>query len=296
MDGVIAAAMENAKKRASTSGTTTDVSENLTPPPQNKSESTVRKPRLTDASSLEAASSKTLLDTTAPAPATVDSDSVVARTKGGIGKPRAGALPFLKGSHSSPPASNVYHSLYGSSPALPPLLKNGDNSSQPTESRLKHPSMSSPVPATAPPPNQKAIRKPLPTKTPPEERPESTSEDEDSATPKKKPGPVSDPDDELDAFLHAPAHPSQRSVLDELPSDSEDEEEEVEREDMEVDEEDEVPKSKRSGHGQLKVAVRTGSSSDDDSDSVSVVSDALVKANQVGRTSCVCCVKLTIGI
>jgi len=266
MDGVIAAAMENAKKRASTSGTTTDVSENFTPPPQNKSESTVRKPRLVGASSLEPASSTTLLDTTAPAPTTVGSASVSARKKVRTRKSRVGASPPLMDSDGSSLVSDIHHSLRRDPPALPSLLKN-----------LGKPN----APLTAPPPNQKAMKKPSPAEKQPEEE-STSSEDEDSTTPKKKPAVVSDPDDELDAFLHAPTHPSQKSVLEELPSDSEDEEEEVEREDMEVDEEDGTPKSKFSGHGRSKVTVRAGSSFDDDSDSESDAAHVLVKPNQVG--------------
>ena len=278
MDGVIAAAMENAKKRASTSGTTTDVSENFTPPPQNKSESTARKPRLADASSLEPASSATLLDTIAPAPTTVESDSVATRRKVRTGNLRAGASPPLRDSDNSSLVSRIHHSLRGNSPAVPSLLKNVGKSS---------------APLTTPPPNQKAMEKPPPAETQPEEE-STSSEGEGSATPKKKPALVSDPDDELDTFLHAPTHPSQKSVLEELPSDSEDEEEEVEREDMEVDEEDEAPKSKLSGHGRLKVTVRAGSSSDDDSDSESVAVDVLVEANQVGTAGYVGCVTLIV--
>lgn len=279
MDDVIAAAM---RKHASASGTTTDVSENLTPPPQNKSESTVREPRLADASSLEPASSTTLLDTT---PTTVDPDSVVPLTKVRIRKSqRAGVLPFPRESNSSP-VSNTHHSLNDDSPALPPLLKSRDKPSNLSRSRPKRPS--SPVSTTSAPlaslpPNQKAIKKPSPTTTQPEES--TSSEGEDSVTPKRKPAPVSDPDDELDAFLHAAAHPSQKSVLEELPSDSEDEEDEVEREDMEVDEEEEASKFKWSGHGQSKVMGGIVDS-DDDSDSESVTVDALAEAAQVGRVS-----------
>ena len=268
MNGVIAAAMEDAKKRASTSGTTTDVSESFTPPPQNKSESTVRKPRLVDAPSLEPASSTTLLDITAPEPTSVGPDSISSRTKARTRKSREKALPFLK--DDSTQVSSDHRSIGDDSPVLPSLIKNGDKLS---------------TPLTAPPPNQKAVKKFSPAGTQPEEE-STSSEGEDSATPKKKLAPVSDPDDELDAFLHAPTHPSQKSVLEELPSDSEDEDEEEEREDMEVDEEDEAPRSKLSGHAQLKVMARVGSSSDD-SDSDSVAADALVKADRVGTTGCV---------
>ena len=285
MDGVIAAAMEDAKKRASTSGTTTDVSENFTPPPQNKSESTARKPKLADTSSLEPTSSTTLLDAIVPAMKTVDSDSVTAPKKARVRKSHPGVLPSLKDSDSAPLASNAHHSLHDDPPVLPPSLKIGYRLSDLPRSRSERPATISPVSATrarlsAPPPSQGAVNKSSPAETQPEES--ASEEDEDSATPKKKPAPVSDPDDELDAFLHAPTHPSQRSVLEDLPSDSEDDEEEVEREDMEMDEEDEGPKSKWSGHGQLKVMGRTRSSSDDDSDPESVVSDVLVKADQVG--------------
>lgn len=268
MDVVIAAAMEEGKKYASNSGTTTDVSESFNPPPKNKSESTVRKPRLADASSLEAASSVTLLDA---APITVASDSVIARKKVRTRKSRPEPSPSQSDSDSSSLVSNIHHSRNGNSPALQSLVKNVDKLS---------------TPLTAPPPNQKAVKKSLPVKTKPEES--TSSEDEDS-TPKKKPAPISDPDDELDAFLHAPTHLSQRSVLEELPSDSEDEEEEVEREDMEVDEEDEVPNSRGFRHGHSNVMAKAGSSSDDDSDSESVVANALVKANQVGRAHYVVC-------
>ena len=262
MDVVIAAAMEEGKKYASNSGTTTDVSENFNPPLQNKSESTVRKPRLADASSLEAASSVTLLDA---ASITVTSDSVTACKKVRTRKSRPEPSPSQRDSDSSSLVSNIHHSRNGNSPALQSLVKNVDKLS---------------IPLTAPPPNQKAMKKVLPVKTQPEE--ESTSSEDEDPTPKKKPAPISDPDDELDAFLHASTHPSQRSVLEDLPSDSEDEEEEVEREDMEVDEEDEVPNSKGFGHGHSNVMAKAGSSSDDDSDSESVPTNALVKANQVG--------------
>jgi len=259
MDVVIAAAVEDARKRASSSGATTDVSENLTPLPQNKSKSTVRKPRLADASSLGAASSATLLDAT---PVTVNSDSIAARKGVGIRKSRPELSPSTE-TDSSSLVSNVRRG-YGDLLALRSLVKNGDKPS---------------IPLTAPPPNQKAVKKAPLAKTQPEE--ESASSEDEDPTPKKKPAPVSDPDDELDAFLHAPTHPSQKSVLDELPSDSEDEEEEAEREDMEVDEEDEVPNSKVFGHGHSNVMTRAGSSSDDDSDSESVAVDTVAKANQV---------------
>ena len=288
MDGVIAAAMEDAKQRASASGTTTDVSENFTPPPQNKSRSTAGKPRLAEASSLEPASSTTLLDASVPAVKTVDSDSVVAPKKTIARKSRTSVLPSLGDSDGISLTPNVHHTLNDDPSPLPPLLKNGDVFGNLLGSQSKRLPTTSPVSATraqlaAPPPNQKAVKARSPAETQPEEE-STSSEEEDSTTPKNKPAPVSDPDDELDAFLQAPAHPSQRSVLDELPSDSEDEEE-VEREDMEVDEEDEAPKPKRSGHEQLKVMVKTGSSSDDDSDPESVVVDTLVKAVQVGRIS-----------
>ena len=292
MDGVIAAAMEDAKKRASASGTTTDVSENLTPPPQIKSESTARKPRLADASGLEPASSTTLLDAAVPALKTGGSDSVAAPKKARVRKSRAGVSPSLKGGDSTSLVSSIHHSLDDDSPALQPQPKNGDKLSDLPDSQSKRLPTTSPVSATraqltTPPPIQMAVGKPLPAETNTEES--TSSEDEDSATPKKKLAPVSDPDDELDAFLHVPTHPSQRSVLEELPSDSEDEEEEVEREDIEVDEEDGASKPKRFGHEQLKVLARAGNSSDDDddddSDPESVVVDTLVKADQVGRTS-----------
>ena len=271
MDGVIAAAMEDAKKRASSGGTGTDVSESFTPPPQKKFESTVREPRLVDASSLEPASSATLLDATQT---TVDSDSIAVRTKVRTRKSRKEAAPFLIDSDSSSMAPNAHRGVDGDSPTLTPLLKKGGKSS---------------TPLTAPPPNQKAMKKPLLAEKQPEE--ESISSEDEYSTPKKKPAPISDPNDELDAFLHAPAHPSQRSVLEELPSDSEDEEEEVEREDMEVDEEDEDPKSKLSRRGQLKVKVmaRAGGSSDDDSDSESVDDDVLVNASQVCTIAAAMC-------
>ena len=286
MDGVIAAAMEDAKQRSSASGTTTDVSENFTPPPQNKSESTARKSRLADASSLEPASSATLLDAFVPTVKTVDSGSVAAPKKMRGGKSRTGTFPSLVDSDSTSLVSNVHHSLDKDPPPLPPSPQNGDKSSYLPGNQSKR-LQTSPVSAarakpTAPPPNQKAVKTPLPAET----RPEGDSTppgEEDFATPKKRPAPVSDPDDELDAFLHAPAHPSQRSVLDELPSDSEEDEEEVEREDMEMDEEDEAPKSKRSGHGRLGVVVKTRSSSDDDTDPESVAVDTPVNAVQVGR-------------
>ena len=264
MDGVIAAAMEVAKKRAS-SGGTTDVSENFTPPPQNKFESTIRKSRLADASSLEAASSATLLDTV---PITASSGSVTARKKARTGKSHAEASPYLRNSGSSSLVPSVQDNLRDNSPALSSLSKKGGKPS---------------VPITAPPPNQKAIKGHSPVET--QLGDASTSSEDEDSTPKKKPAPVSDPDDELDAFLHAPAHPSQKSVLEELPSDSEDEEEEVEREDMEIDEGNGAPKAKGSVHGKLKVMARAGSSSSNDSDSDSVTADALVKANQVGTAN-----------
>ena len=282
MDDVIAAAM---KRHASACGTTTDVSENFTPPPQNKSESTVRKPRVADASSLEPASSATLPGAAPLTPTTVDPNSVVTRTKARTRKSHAGMLPFPRNSDSSPSVSNV-RSLDDSTPALPSLLRSGDKPTNLPRGRSKRPNspaLAESAPFAAPPPNQKAIKKPSPATTQPEES--TSSEDEDSATPKQKPAPVSDPDDELDAFLHAPTHPSQKSVLEELPSDSEDEEEEVERENMEVDEEEDALRSKWSGHGQLKVAAGVVDSSDDDSDSESVTAEALMKATQVGRAS-----------
>lgn len=287
MDGVIAAAMENAKKRGSTSGATTDVSENFTPPPQNKSEPTVGKPRLVDASSLEPASSTTLLGTVSPAATALDSDSAAARKKVRTRKSHAGPLSFLKDRDGIPLVQNVRRVLGGNSPVLPSWLKSGDKPVDPPASRPKRPLPSSPAQTTgaqptAPPPNRMAMWEPPPIETQPEGS--TSSEDEDYITPKKKPAPISDPDDELDAFLHAPAHPSQRSVLEELPSDSEDEEDEVEREDMEVDEEEEAPKPKWSGHGQLKMVAGVSSPSDDDSDSESIAVDALVTVDQVGRT------------
>jgi hypothetical protein len=285
MDEVIATAMKDAKKRASTTGTTTDVSENSTPPPQNKPKPAVRKPRLPDASSLEPASSATLLDTAAPAPTTVGSDSVAAHKKGRTKKSHAEGSPFLRRSDTSSVVSDIHHTLDDDSPALSPLLRNGGKPTDPDGSRSKRPPMSSLVstasaPPIPPPPNQKAIKKPSLPKAQPEE--ESSSED-DSPTPKKKLAPISDPDDELDAFLHAPTHPSQRSVLEALLSDSEEEEEEAEREDMEVDEEDEPLTSK--WPGRVKAMARVGSSPDDDSDFESVTSNAPVKAGQVGTTS-----------
>jgi len=290
MDGVIAAAMGVAKQRtsASASGTTTDVSETFTPPPQDKSESTARKSGLAETSSLEPASSTTLLDAFVPAVKTVDSGSVAAPKKAIVRKSRTGVLPSLVDRDSISLVSNVQHSL-NDRPPLPPLLTDGDKSSDLPDNRSKRlptvPAVSvTKAQLAAPPPNQKAVKAPSPTEAQPEEE-STSSEEEDSTTPKKKPAPVSDPDDELDAFLHAPTHPSQRSVLDELPSDSEDDEEEAEREDMEVDEEDEAPKPKRSGHGQLKAMVKARSSSSDDSDPESVVVDTLVKAAQVGRIS-----------
>jgi len=273
MDGVIAAAM----KRGSTAGTTTDVSENFTPPPRNNSESTVGKSRPANASSLEPASSTTLLDTTAPAPRAVDSDAIAVRKRVGPMKSHIEVSPFLKDGDDSSLASNVHPDSDEDPPASRPLLKSGAKPSA--------------LP-TATPPIQKAM-KDLPAKAQPEES--ASSEDGDSATPEKKPAPVSNPDDELDAFLYAPMHPSQKSVLEELPSDSEDEEEEAEREDMEVDEEDEVHGSKRFGRGQSKVIARAGSSSDN-SDSESVAADTLVKADQVSTTSYVSPVKLIAGV
>lgn len=256
---VIAAAVEDARKHASSSGATTDVSENLTPLPQNKSKSMVRKPRLADAPSLGAASSATLLDAS---PVTVNSDSIAARKGVGTRKSRPG--PSLSPETDNSSLISDVHRSYGDLLALRSLVKNGDKPS---------------TPLTAPPPNQEAAKKAPLAKTQPEE--ESASSEDEDPTPKKKPAPVSDPDDELDAFLYAPTHPSQKSVLDELPSDSEDEEEEAEREDMEVDEEDEVPNSKAFGHGHSNVMTRAGSSSDDDSDSESVAASTVPKANQV---------------
>ena len=279
MDGVIAAAMLDAKSRTSTSGTSTDVSENLTPPPEKKSEPMVRKPMLADASSLEAASSATLLDAFAPAHKTVNSDSATGRGKATARKPPAKGSQPPKKSDNSSVVSNVHGRLGDGS--LPPSssLKNGVKLS---------------IPLTSPPPNQKVMQKNPHTNPQPEE--ESTSEDGDSDTPKKKPAPISDPNDELDAFLHAPANPSQKSVLEGLPSDSEGEEEEAEREDLEVDEEDDAKKSKGTGHGESKVVARTESSSDGDSDSESVATDALMDANQVGVVDYVCRVKLIIEV
>jgi hypothetical protein len=263
MDMVIAAGLEEERKFAS-SGRTTDVSENFTPPPQNKSESTARKPRVADASSLEATSSATLLDA---APITVNSDSVTARKNVKTGKSRPQPSPSQRDNDSSSLVSSAHHSYVGDSPALQSLIKNGDKPG---------------TLLTAPPPNQKAMKKVLLAKTQPEE--ESTSSGDEDSTPKTKPPPLSDPDDELDVFLHATTHQSQKSVLELLPIDSEDEEEEVEREDMELDEEDEVPNLKGFGHGHSM--ARAGSSDDDDSDSESVDTNALVKANQVGIAHC----------
>lgn len=273
MDGVIAAAMLNAKTRTSTSGTTSDVSENLTPPLQKNSESILRKPKLTDASSLEVAHSTTLLNASAPAQRTVDSDSVIDRKKARARKSHAKGSLSSKSDNSSL-VSSVHGKLGPDSSPSPFPLKNGAKLS---------------IPSTTPPPNQKTTQRPSPVKAQREE--ESTSEDEDSDTPKKKPAPVTDPDDELDAFLHAPTNSSQKSVLENLPSDSEAEEEEAEREDVEIDEEGDVPKSKGVGYKQLK--ARTESSSTD-SDSESVAADALVNTKQVGMASFVCCVKLTV--
>ena len=263
MDVVIAAAVEDARKRASSSGATTDVSENFTPLPQNKSKSTVRKPRLADASSLGAASSATLLDAS---PVTVNSDSIAARKGVGTRKSRSEPSPSPETDNSSL-ISDDHRSYYGDLLALRSLVKNGDKPS---------------TPLTAPPPNQEAVKKAPLAKTQPEE--ESASSEDEDPTPKKKPAPAPDPDDELDAFLQAPTHPSQKSVLDELPSDSEEEEEEAEREDMEVDEEDEVPNSKAFGRSHPNVMARAGSSSDDDSDSESAAASTVAKVNQVDMT------------
>jgi len=283
---VIAAAMENAKQRTSASGTTTDVSENFTPPPQNKSESTAGKPRLASTPSLEPGSSTTLLDAPTPAVKAVGSDPATAPKKARARKSRTGVSPSLVGSDSNSLVSSVHHGPEDVPPPLPSLLKNRDTSSDLPGSQSKRPPTTSPVSVTrtrltAPPPNQQPVKTPSPAETQPEGE-STSSEDEDSATSEKKPVPVSDPDEELDAFLHPPPDPSQRSVLYELPSDSEDEEE-MEREDMEVDE-DEAPKSKRSGYGQL-VMAKTRSSSDDDSGPESVVVDTLAKTVQVGRIS-----------
>ena len=252
MDGVIAAAMQNAKKRMSASEATSDVGESVTPPPQTKSQSAVR--RHANASRLGIASSAKFSDVSVSAPNTMDSDSTSTRKKA-----RKRKLGY-------------------DSPFLPPSLKSGAKLS---------------TSITPPPPNQEAMQKPSHAKPRSEE--ESTPpEDEDSDTPKRKPLPVSDPDDELDAFLHAPTHPSQKSVLEELQFDSEDEDEEVEREDMEVDEEDEAPKSKGTGHGRFKVTARAISFSDDDSDSESVASDVSVRASKVGTPNQIRCVRLNV--
>lgn len=283
MDGVIAAAMLDAKTRSSTNGATTDVSENLTPPPQKKSKSMTRKPRPADSSGLGTASSATLLDTSTLTQRTADSDSVTGRKKTRTRKSDAKGTQSLRKNDGSSPVSNVRNRLDRDSPPPPSLFKKG--------TRLS-------VPLTAPPPNQKTTQKPSRVQVHPDE--ESSSEDEDSGTPKKKPALISDPDDELDAFMHALANPSQKSVLDDLPSDSEVEEEEAEREGMEVEEEDDAPKSKGSGYRELKVLAlkvmgRTESSSNGDSDSEPVAADASVNLNQVGMTYCVCCTKLIVG-
>lgn len=273
MDGVIAAAMEDAKKRAS-SGGTTDVSETFTPPPQNKFESTIRKPRLADAPSLEATSSATLLDT---APIAVGSGSVTARKKARTRKSHTETSSPLRDSGSSSLVPNTQDNLRDNSPALSSLSKKGSKLS---------------VPLTTPPSNQQAMKERSPVGT--QLGGGSTSSEDEDFAPKKRGALVSYPDDELDAFLHAPTHPSQRSVLEELPSDSEDEEVEVEREEMEMDEEDGAPRSKGFGHGQSKVTARAGSSSDNDSDSESVTADAFVKANQVGMENHMWRVKLIV--
>lgn len=260
MNGVIAAAMQHAKDRASTSST--DVSENLTPPPRKKSEPTPRKSRLADAPGLEAGSSTTLLEAFVPAPKSVDSDSTTARKKSRARKSRVEASQLLTRDDDPSLASSVPSSPDNSSPTPLPLPKNRTKST---------------TPLTAPPPNQRAIQKPPQAKA----RPQSTSsEDEDSDTPKTKPVPISDPDDELDAFLHAPTNSSQKNVLEDLPSHSEDDDDdEVEREDVEMDEEDESPRSKGMRQEQLKVMAKVESSSDDDSESESVADVALVKAS-----------------
>ena len=261
MDGVIAAAMEDAKKRASSGGTTTDISENLTPPPQNKSESTIRKLGFASASSLGAASSATLLDA---APVAPNPDSIAASVKV-RGRVARRTEPYTPDSDWDGSISVGWGR--DDSPALLPTFKGRDKLS---------------TLLTAPPPNQKVTKKILLAKT---ELEESTSSEDEDPAPKKKPAPVTDPDDELDAFLHGSAHPSQKSVLEELPSDSEDDEEEVEREDMEANEEEEVLDSKGFRHGRSKLIARARSSSDDDSDSESVVAGALVKGDRVG-TAC----------
>lgn len=253
MDGVIAAAMQDAKKRASTSWTTTYASENLTPPSRKNPKAAAKKTGPADAPGPKAGSPTTLLGAIVPAPKTVDSDSTTARKKTRTGKPHA------------------------ASPELPSLPKNRAKSS---------------TPLTAPPPNQKAMQKSPQART--RSGGDTSSEDEDSVTPRKKPAPISDPSDELDAFLHAPTNSSQKSILEDLPSDSE-EEEEVEREDVEVDEEDEVPRPKGKGREQLKAMARAESSSDD-SEPESVASDPSAKANQVGMTSCVRCVRLMVEV
>lgn len=279
MDGVIAAAMLDAKTRTSSSGATTDVSENLTPPPQKKTKPIARKSRLVDASSLGAASSTTLLDAFVPAQKAVDSDSATGRKKARTRKSHAKELQPLKKSDNSTLVLSSHNRIDSDSPPPLPSSKSGADSS---------------IPLAAPPSNQKGIQKPSRVGARPEG--ESTSEDEDSDTPKKKPVPISDPDDELDAFLQAPANPSQKSVLEDLPSHSESEEDDMEREDIEVDEEDDVPKSKGTGHGQLIAIARPEGSSGSGSDSESVAPDVLVNAKQVGVASYVFCAKLIVEI
>lgn len=268
MDGVIAAAMLDAKSRTSTSGTTTDVSDNLAPPPQKKTESMVRKPRLADVSMLEAASLTTALDASAPIQKIADSDSVIGRMKANTRKPRAEGSQSLKRIGNSVLVSNVHNRLDEGFPPPSSLPKNGTKSD---------------TPAVAPHSLLKA-----------QSEEESDSEDHDLSTPKKQPAPVSNPEDELDAFLHAPTDPSQKSILEGLPSDSEEEEEEAEREDIEVDEEDDGAKSKGTWRERLKAMARAESSSNSDSGSESVAPDALVNANQVCMASCVRYVKLIV--
>ena len=106
--------------------------------------------------------------------------------------------------------------------------------------------------------------------------------------------PIFNPDDELDAFLYAPVTSSQKSILEDLPSDSEVEEEEMEREDMEVDEDDDAGKQKGTGYQQLKVIGRVKSSADDsDSDSDSLDTP---RANQVGIKGYARYARLTIEV
>jgi hypothetical protein len=262
MNGVIAAAMQRAENCASTSGT--DVSENLTPPPRKKSEPTVRKSRLADTSGLEAGSSTTLLEAFAPALKSVDSDSSTVRKKARARKSHVEAPQLLKRTDDPP---DVQSTPDGTSPTPLPLPKNKAKSI---------------TPFTAPPPKQKAMQKPPQAKAPPES---TSSEGDESDIPKTKTVPISDPDDELDAFLHAPTTLSQKSILEDLPSHSEDEEDEVEREDLEMDEEDEAPRSKGTKQEQLKVMAKVESSSDEDSDTESVAGEALLKATQVGIES-----------